>query len=53
MELNKLYYFYVVAKHEHVTKASEELHISQPALTKTIKLLEEDMGVELFRIREI
>ena len=49
MELNKLYYFYVVAKHEHVTKASEELHISQPALTKTIKLLEEDMGVELFR----
>ena len=49
MELNKLYYFYVVAKYEHVTKAAEELHISQPALTKTVKLLEEDMGVALFR----
>ena len=49
MELNKLYYFYVVAKHEHVTRASEELHISQPALTKTVKQLEEDLGVALFK----
>lgn len=49
MELNKLYYFYIVAKHEHVTKAAEELHVSQPALTKTVKLLEEDLGVALFR----
>ncbi len=49
MELNKLYYFYVVAKHEHVTRASEELHISQPALTKTIKQLQEDLGVALFK----
>ncbi len=49
MELNKLYYFYVVAKHEHVTKAAEELHVSQPALTKTVKLLEEEIGVPLFR----
>lgn len=49
MELNKLYYFYIVAKHEHVTKAAEELHISQPALTKAIKLLEEELGVGLFR----
>lgn len=49
MELNKLYYFYVVAKHEHVTKAAEELLVSQPALTKTIKLLEEEIGVPLFK----
>lgn len=49
MELNRLFYFYTVAKHEHVTKAAEELHISQPALTKTIKLLEEEMGVPLFK----
>ena len=49
MELNKLYYFYVVAKYEHVTRASEDLHISQPALTKTIKQLEEELGVPLFR----
>ena len=49
MELNKLYYFYIVAKHEHVTRAAEELHISQPALTKTVKLLEDELGVPLFR----
>lgn len=49
MDLNKLYYFYVVAKHEHVTRGAEELHISQPALTKTIKQLEEELGVPLFK----
>ena len=49
MDLHKLYYFYVVAKYEHVTKAAEELHISQPALTKTVKQLEEELGVNLFK----
>ncbi|MGN1345528.1 MAG: LysR family transcriptional regulator [Eubacteriales bacterium] len=48
IELNKLYYFYIVAKHEHVTRAAEELCIAQPALTKTVKLLEEEFGVPLF-----
>lgn len=48
MELNKLYYFYITAKHQHVTRAAEELHIAQPALTKSIKLLEQDLGVPLF-----
>lgn len=48
MDLNKLYYFYITAKHEHVTRAAEELHIAQPALTKSIKLLESDLGVPLF-----
>ena len=48
MELNKLYYFYVVAQHQHVTRAAEELHIAQPALTKTIKLLERELGIPLF-----
>lgn len=48
MELNKLYYFYIVAKHQHVTHAAEELHIAQSALTKSIKLLEQDLGIPLF-----
>lgn len=48
MDLVKLKYFYVVAKHEHVTRASEEIHIAQPALTKTIKQLESELGVPLF-----
>ena len=49
MDLLKLKYFYIVAKIEHVTKAAEEIHIAQPALTKSIKLLEQDLGVKLFR----
>ena len=48
MDLNKLYYFYVTAKYEHITHASEKLHIAQPALTKSIKLLESELGVPLF-----
>ena len=52
MELNKLYYFYVTAKHQHVTRAAEELHIAQPALTKAIKLLEQDLAVPLFYKRK-
>jgi len=48
MDLNKLYYFYVTAKHQHVTRAAAELQIAQPALTKSIKLLEQDLGVPLF-----
>lgn len=48
MELAKLRYFYTVAKHRHVTRAAEEIHIAQPALTKAIKQLEEELGVPLF-----
>ena len=40
--------FYVVANHKNITKASEELHISQPAISKSIKNLEAQLGGELF-----
>ncbi len=40
--------FYVVAKHKHMTKASEELHISQPAISQAIKKLEEQLDGTLF-----
>ena len=48
MELTKLRYFQTVAKLKHVTRAAEEIHIAQPALTKAIKQLEEELGVPLF-----
>ena len=48
MELAKLRYFYTVAKYGHVTRAAEAIHIAQPALTKAIKQLEEELGVPLF-----
>lgn len=40
--------FYVVANHKNITKASEELNISQPAISKSIKSLEEQLGGQLF-----
>ena len=40
--------FYVVAKHKHMTRASEELHISQPAISQSIKKLEDQLGGTLF-----
>ncbi|GIP33578.1 LysR family transcriptional regulator [Paenibacillus sp. J2TS4] len=48
MELLQLQYFRTVARMEHMTKAAEQLHIAQPALSKTISRLEEDLGVPLF-----
>ncbi len=45
-ELYKI--FYTVAKNENITKASVELMISQPAISKSIKNLEEQLGGELF-----
>lgn len=40
--------FYVVAETGNITKASEQLHISQPAVTKQIKNLEMQLGSPLF-----
>ena len=40
--------FYIVAKHKHMTRASEELHISQPAISQSIKKLEDQLGGTLF-----
>ena len=40
--------FVTVAKEENITKASEKLNTSQPALTKQIKNLETQLGIKLF-----
>lgn len=48
MELTQLYYFYVAAQYEHITKASRALRIAQPALTQAIHRLEEELSVPLF-----
>lgn len=40
--------FYVVANNGNITKASEELMISQPAISKSIKSLEDSLGGQLF-----
>ncbi len=42
------YYFYCVALAQNITKASEEIHISQPALSKAIAKLEQKLDCQLF-----
>jgi DNA-binding transcriptional LysR family regulator len=49
MELNWLRYFHEVAQVKSVTLASQRLRVSQPAVTKMIKQLEESLGYALFR----
>lgn len=48
INLNKLYYFYVVAKEGSVKSASEKLHLTQPTISAQIKQLEEELGFEVF-----
>lgn len=48
MELYQLRSFVVVAELGHLTRASERLHLSQPALSAQVKALEDELGVTLF-----
>ena len=48
VDLNMYKTFYLVAKYRSFTKASQELLISQPAVTQTIKKLEDQLNIELF-----
>ncbi len=48
MELRVLHYFLAIAREENMTKASQMLHVSQPALSRQMRQLEEELGVKLF-----
>lgn len=46
--IEKIQYFYAVAQEGNISKASRTLGLSQPSVTKAIKVLEDVIGYELF-----
>jgi DNA-binding transcriptional LysR family regulator len=49
MDLRKLRYFADVVEAKSISKAAESLHVAQPALTKSIQSLEEELGALLLQ----
>jgi LysR family transcriptional regulator, transcription activator of glutamate synthase operon len=48
MELRQLEYFRAVAREHNLTRASEQLFVAQPSLSRQIRKLEEELGAPLF-----
>ena len=48
MEIKTLRYFLAVAREENMTRAAENLHVTQPTLSKQLKSLEDELGKKLF-----
>ena len=49
MEMQQVRYFITLAKTLNFTRAAEECNVSQPSLTRAIRLLEDEFGGELLR----
>ena len=48
LNFHHLYYFWMVAKEGHLTRAAQQLHVSQSALSSQIRQLQDQLGHELF-----
>ena len=48
MDIRDLRYFETIANYEHVGKAAERLFLTQPALSRAVRRLEENLGAALF-----
>lgn len=48
MDISALQAFIAVARYESFSKASDQLHVTQPAISKRVASLEEELGTQLF-----
>ena len=48
MQINQINAFLAVAEHESFSLAAEKLHLTQPAVSKRIRQLENSLNTELF-----
>jgi DNA-binding transcriptional LysR family regulator len=49
MDLRQLRYFEAVVRHRHFTRAADELHVAQSAVSHQVQRLEQELGIELLR----
>jgi len=50
MTIHQLSVWIVVAKHQSVTKAADELHIRQPTVSIQVNSLQKECGIKLYKI---
>ena len=48
MDLQDMRFALSIARHQNLTKAAQELYVSQPTLSKCLRKLEEEAGGKLF-----
>ena len=49
MDLKQLRYFMAIVEERQITAAARRLHMAQPPLSNQMKMLEDEIGLQLFR----
>ena len=52
MKIRVLRYYFVITKEESITRAAKILHVTQPALSRQLLQMENELGVKLFHHEE-